>query len=1171
MGCITRYSSKFNLPVKTFSKSLLAIGLLINSPIALSNLNSLQLENYIAFPESKTALAYDKSSNEFINAGDSQGSSDTGDIGTNYRELLNLDHSVTPYTDELFGEQVGLSTGSLSFKQTDISIPGNFSLSVGITRTYAGLDSFESNTRDFGTWGLDLPHVRSNVLTKLGAMEFRGRWANGNACSGDLFDVGNFAPFLGSDMVQETGQSFWNGDNIHIPGAGSQKMLSKDGKRVTSNHWKIECIDSVDGYEGFKITTTDGTEYQLDQMRLLKGRNIKLTADNPKEEDRKDFTIYHVFMLPSVITDRFGNTVTYEWDNNSRLTKILSSDKRQITLQYYETGEFKNLIKEISAHHADKESTQGRKWSYNYKNLGNLHTFGTVIGLTKAIRPDNRYWTFTGPTLNKSLIGGHTQSSDPLASCDFINGLKVGGEFTITSPENVKSVYRYSEKSFKRANVPYQRLVLPWAGIVEDLDDPTKAFDKYSLCPLTYSLDEKIVSGAGLDTKIWRYSYQGSQGYHQGSNAIPDPLANAYYISIGIPETLHHGLERRDLKSTIVEGPDKTKIAHHFSAKFGWTENQEIFTDYFDDDGSTILKRVEKHYKPTGKRGTSFTKDDFTSDRVILPLEVTTTMHGDHGGKDTFETFYQSYNKYDAPTLLKEKFGNFEKYTKKNYRHNEAENILNQPTTVEISDTNSNYTTVSETTYYSGTDEYPDSVKQLKRFGVWQKQFDSYTSQGNPSKVSYNQRLKTSSSINRYQEYSSYYRGMPRTIKLPARKANTKIQATRIVDDFGGVTELVDFNGNKTKYRYDNLGRIRAVQPIAKTGEPSWLGTHYSWVYNAGVSNNQPQRTVKRCKLYSSLSGCSDSTYRVTTTVFDGHLRAKSVSDKDNVTNTSIHKYMSYDIYGNVTKESFPSHSRNNTTAITRTYDGLSRLKTVEHQYGGAEQYLYLSGNKIRVNDARGNTTTTQYLAYGSPSYEQALYIYSPENVNTVIKTNIFGNIKSIRQYGGIGSSADETEQRIYNAQQRLCAINRDDIGTSTFKYNNLGQVEWSAQGQNKTQSCPTSASQYKSSFTYDNLGAVETITYSDNTNRKYEYDNNGNTKKITGNGYRQNYTYNSLNLLEDETLHIDSYSFKLDYGYDKLGSPTSILYPGETKAIQYSPNGLDKLLKQLEPILLMI
>ncbi|MCX2769818.1 hypothetical protein, partial [Pseudoalteromonas sp. B530] len=66
----------------------------------------------------------------------------------------------------------------------------------------------------------------------------------------------------------------------------------------------------------------------------------------------------------------------------------------------------------------------------------------------------------------------------------------------------------------------------------------------------------------------------------------------------------------------------------------------------------------------------------------------------------------------------------------------------------------------------------------------------------------------------------------------------------------------------------------------------------------------------------------------------------------------------------------------------------------------GKTKYEYLAGNKIKVTDPLSKVTTTTYQAFGAPEYEIATFIDSPENVDTSIAVNLFGQVEAITQSG---------------------------------------------------------------------------------------------------------------------------------------------------------------------------
>ncbi|NRB25753.1 hypothetical protein [Shewanella sp.] len=225
----------------------------------------------------------------------------------------------------------------------------------------------------------------------------------------------------------------------------------------------------------------------------------------------------------------------------------------------------------------------------------------------------------------------------------------------------------------------------------------------------------------------------------------------------------------------------------------------------------------------------------------------------------------------------------------------------------------------------------------------------------------------------------------------------------------------------------------------------------------------------------------------------------------------------------------------------------------------------YLSGNKKRVTDAEGNATTTTYLAYGSPSYNKPTLIEAPDTSDTSIAYNKFGQVESITQ-GSV------TEKRLYDGYQQLCKTYRPETGVTAYGYNAQRQPIWRAEGTNGgSNSCAASSvpASHKVLLGYDNLGQLSTENFPDATpDNRYRYDANGNLASlVSGSGSRAiswSYLYNSLNLIEKETLSMDSKNFVLDWGYNSLGAVSSLKYPSG-RSIYYSPNALGQPTKASE------
>jgi RHS repeat-associated protein len=153
------------------------------------------------------------------------------------------------------------------------------------------------------------------------------------------------------------------------------------------------------------------------------------------------------------------------------------------------------------------------------------------------------------------------------------------------------------------------------------------------------------------------------------------------------------------------------------------------------------------------------------------------------------------------------------------------------------------------------------------------------------------------------------------------------------------------------------------------------------------------------------------------------------------------------------------------------------------------------------------------------------------------------------------------TESRVYDAYQQLCKTVRPDVGNTAFKRNEIGQVTWQAMGSSvssSTTACDDEVTAaHKISYVYDVLGNMKNANFADTSpDVSYSYDNNNNLKTLTSGTVSHTYNYNSLNLLKDETLTLPGKTLSIGYGYNALGSLSSLTYP-DGDVITYAPNAL--------------
>ena len=995
-----------------------------------------------------------------------------------------------------------------------------------------------------------IPHIRTKEIAPVGQSPSGGIWSSNQACTGVIWN--KTAPQVvvttggNRNTIQSEVRDYWDGDFISIPGRYSGKLLGRasDGRnRYLANHWKVDCV-TVSGVQGFRVTSSDGTQYEFAKLRRVKGKLIQLSPDQPNffynrfdnigdsgtidlpgDSLTRDFQIYHTFMLPTKVTDRFGNTVTYTYNSSNRVTKIAASDGRQITFAYNSNG----TIRSASAH--------GRTVYYDYDPTINIQFFGSLNWLSDVRLPSGKRWEFDRPSYS---IGSVTQrvwedyvtnthiASTAAQSPEICVAGTQGKALTITHPDGLQGDFYFKETDQRRVNVP--RRVL--SQTADRGGNVTVHAYQLKPCNAIYSIDEKRLVDADDTTYTWQYDYIGANGSFEGKTA-PTHSSHSTLTSY-----LPSGVHPRDLKTTQVRHPDNSVVRHHITTKFGPYEGKEVLTEYFDKNGP-LLKRVSQSYVESSRsNGKSWMQFDESSDRQTLPRLTKIYQNS--------ET-YNTENFYDSNDLkIKVKENNTlgkTRYTKYEYHAESSIKVFGLPKRTLVSASDSNYKEVSQTRYHTLASGYKALPKEQLSFGKVVKKYEAYHTgtgvKGLPRKISYNRN---------YSEvyFDNYKRGKVTQVRQRDTVGTNFVAAKQWVDDFGNVTQIEDFRKLVTRFQYDAANRLKLVDP----GNSKWLNTSISYTT---ISSSDGYTYVEPGWLKTTVS---KGNYRLDT-YYDNFLRPRFTAewDTNNKAGTARYQRFKYDYNNKTTYASQAMSSHTTSRGVLSTYDGLGRLtKADDNTTSGSITYTYLGDNKVRVNNNRGYNTTTQYLAYGAPTQDVAVRIEAPHSVLTTLGYNIFGNVTSISQ-GGL------TERRVYDSAQRLCKTIRADIGNMAYAYNTSGQTTWMAHGDSvdsSSSACDYSVSSSdKTTYAYDHHGNVKSATYGDSSPTKlFTYDNNDNLIKAIAGDVEQQYGYNDLNLIERETFEVDGLDWEVHYGYDSKGNLATTKYPSGGTLV-YSPNGL--------------
>ena len=276
---------------------------------------------------------------------------------------------------DLFGDKTDHNTGSTSFSVTDIDLPGNSNLPVRLSRKLQiGVADFPpfSELGESGNnsqpWEIEVPSI-SGIFALGVSPSSNGAppygWSADSSTPLSRCSTGSGRPpnlaSLSGDLYDPT--KFWSGVKVNVPGqinsdlllaqAATQNNPTAPARWTTKEHWLISCLPTVVNAtgEGFLATSPDGTKYTFNRMAIMAGssRYTKVYAYWCEcANGSQNIYLYRAkyYLVATKVEDRFGNTVNYNYDANSRLTSITASDGRQITLVRNASG----VITSATAH-----------------------------------------------------------------------------------------------------------------------------------------------------------------------------------------------------------------------------------------------------------------------------------------------------------------------------------------------------------------------------------------------------------------------------------------------------------------------------------------------------------------------------------------------------------------------------------------------------------------------------------------------------------------------------------------------------------------------------------------------------------------------------------------------------------------------------------------------------
>ena len=894
----------------------------------------------------------------------------------------------------MFGDAVDLYTGTLSFSTTDVSLPGNSSLPVAVTRTFSqGNSGYDFSTglswggdNAFADWQIDVPNISGL---------FQG-WHD-NRC--DVAVPPNVLA-TGTGFSYVAGELYWTGNTVSMPGGGG--MLAIDAntpkpstggpyKWITPGRVVFSCLPTIQNGsgQGFLAVAPNGTKYWFNYMATY-GADSYVYSYLTAPYTTKTAIVHRSrnVLYATRVEDRFGNWVTYSFGNGAvqaRLNSIQSNDGRQITLAY----NTKDQVTSVS------DGTH--VWRYQY--AGN-----TLTGVTQ---PDNGQWAINLSAISNAQVKyadsppgeptGHTCFHPGQLDPDYTSP-EVG---TITHPSGAVGTFTIDVVRHGRSNVPALCSGYTPAPYV---NDPT---DDFAILPFlwhAFALTSKTISGPSLPAQTWAFSYgRNSSWFYPDGQSEPicktETCLNPICLSGSCAGTA----------TTTVIGPSSTDWKRYqFGNSYRYNEGK-LLRILEGTDSANVLRSTEKTYE-LAQSGTPYaTKigtsqqprgDGFTGEYPRPEVASVVSLQGVNFSRMvdkgcTTSTAYCFDNFLRQTRLLRASTGgaagDLVRTETTAYSDDLGKWVIGQTKSVTDVATGK----VMTQTDYDATLDLPI---RTYRFGILQNTL-AYNTDGTLASVK--------DGLNNTIALSSWYRGVPRTINFP-----TTVSESAVVNADGSIASTTDELGYVNAYGYDAMGRLNKV--TYPTGDTNYGGAAVAW--------NASNRTF--VAVATAEYGIPAGHWKLTeqtgngqaTTYYDAQWRPVLVLTEDMALATSKSFVVNrYDLSGQLVFTSYPVGSLTSVSdtlsGTTRVYDALGRVTQVQQNSELAAPLNiltttteYLLGFQTRVTNPRGYKSITSYQVFDTPSADAPVSVITavgqPEQQTTTIVRDGFGKPLSVTRSG---------------------------------------------------------------------------------------------------------------------------------------------------------------------------
>ena len=1023
-----------------------------------------------------------------------------------YRTHQNIDSRLRPDGVGLLGDQIDPNTGSIVFEHVDVSLPGNSGLEVALRRRarQMNLRNEIAEQSGFGDWSISTPLMHFMYVRDYADFQYREdqlapRLPMVTAdCptipSGAIVEPPNFptSPEL-PPPLDLFSRDYSNGFRLVIPGRGEQLLLEKN---QTSSPFPASAAYVT--IANWKVHCDAGAGGYI--ATAPNGDRYSFTKKVYRRAPEYDIGL----TTPQVQSDPVLFPYQREYvvllatevrDVNGNWVRYEYTNDERAELTRIHSNDGREILIEYAT--GDLPALSNSRLITQVKANGRIwrydyHAWSAQRYLLSQVTlPDARQWVFGGGQGLDELHFGPSLQFE----CPIIEQT-----LSLQHPNGVIGSFRLRETRHLKGDSqeipnPSSYSVHPAAPCGNPaVFNPEPPFFR------SISVVEKTLSGPDYDTAQWAYAYSG-------------------FIDGVVPAT----------KWTEVIDPLGRKTRYVYD-RTGTTDGLLLEERVFSASG-LLTQTISNSYfveNPIGDYGldwnpnaspayVNYSKD--TRPRHITQRTITRAS-------DNFSTRY-TYNtnqssasySYGNPTkaeLWSSAAPSDVRVTDTVYQHDKTNWIIGLPNTV--------------TRNGKLFDDYDyDALGRVtahKRFGQDYKTFGYHGSGTQGGALAW-----AEDALSRRTSFDNYKRGIPQLVTRP-----DLTPLSRAVDDNGWVTSQTNARGVTTSYEYNTVGWLTKIDRPAP-----WSDTTIGY---AGLGSGAVQTSTRGSAR--------------TTMTYDGLFRPTLVKNEA-LSGGGVTTYVKtdYDAFGQVTFTSYPSTSSSPTVGMETRYDVLGRVIETRETVApfATTTTAYLSGNRTRVTDPLGYSTTTTLRAYGSPDHGDVIRIEQPEGVTTDMTYDDWGNMLTATQGGG---GVSQTQRYVYDNRLRLCRHSVRETRDTLYDYDAADQMTHVARGQSAGTSCPTSMPSGETVIrTYDALGRVDVVNYPGVTpDIDFDYDLNGNVTRNARGSAVWDYIYDTADQLTEEKLTVDGRVYTTNYLFDANAYLVSQTTPAG-RIVSYGPNGL--------------